>query len=150
VNLPKLLTSPLAATAGVLVGLSLLAVPLRQITSATPVSAPLAAEASSTSSVPSWLTLKLLAPAKSVTVTAADGQVIWKLGETPAGDLETQATLPLDHGGVDLTVDLEFGGGTAETAAFLTIAPDGLEEQTRHTIGSGRIEEMLRFTWQVY
>lgn len=149
-KLPKLLTSPLAATAGVLVGLALLAVPLRHITSAAPMAAPPAAEASSTSALPAWLTLKLLAPAKSVTVKTTDGQVIWKLGETPAGDLNTQATLALDHGGVDLTLDLDFGGAAAETAVFLTIAPDGLEEQTRHAIGSGRIEEPLRFTWPAH
>ena len=94
-----------------------------------------------------WITLKLLAPAESVVVKTADGQVIWKLGKTPAGDLETQAPLPLDHGGVDLTVELDFGGGPAETAVFLTLAPDGLEEQTRHAIGSGRIEETLHFAW---
>ena len=149
-KLPKLLTSPLAATAGVLVGLALLAVPLRQITSTAPLAAPAVADVSSTSALPAWLTLKLLAPAKSVTVKTADGQVIWKLGETPAGDLDSQATLPLDHGVADLTLDLDFGGDPAETAVFLTIAPDGLEEQTRHAIGSGRIEEPLRFNWQTH
>ena len=112
--------------------------------------APPAAEASSTSALPAWLTLKLLAPAKAVTVKTTDGQVIWKLGETPAGDLDTQATLALDHGGVDLTLDLDFAGGPAQTAVFLTIAPDGLEGQTRHAIGSGRIEEPLRFTWPAH
>lgn len=149
-KLPKLLTSPLAATAGVLVGLALLAVPLRQITSAAPVAAPPVAATPSTSALPAWLTLKLLIPAESVTVKTADGQVIWKLGKTPAGDLDTQATLALDHGGVDLTLDLDFGGNPAETAVFLTIAPDGFEEQTQHAIGSGRIEEPLRYTWHAH
>ena len=41
----------------------------------------------------------------------------------------------------------DFGEHPAETAVFLTIAPDGLEEQTRHAIGSGLIEEPLDFTW---
>ncbi len=148
-KLPKLLTSPLAATAGVLVGLALLAIPLRQITSAVPVPVPMAPPAPATTAVPAWLTLKLLAPAQSVVVKTAAGQVLWELAETPPGDLETQATLALDHGELDLTLDLDFGGGPAETAVFLTISPDGLEEQTLHVIGSGRIAESLRFTWKV-
>lgn len=149
-KLPKLLTSPLAATAGVLVGLALLSIPLRQITSAAPMAAQPVAAIAPTNSLPAWLTLKLLTPAKSVSVKTTGGQVLWELAETPAGDLETQAPLPLDQGELDLTVDLDFGDNPAETAAFLTIAPDGLEEQTRHAIGSGRIEESLRFIWQLH
>ena len=51
-NLPKLLTSPLAATAGVIAGLALLAIPLRQVTSATPPPSPTAAAAPATTAVP--------------------------------------------------------------------------------------------------
>lgn len=146
-NPPKFLTSPLAATAGVLVGLALLAIPLRQITTAPPVPAVTASAAPSATIVPAWLTLKLLAPVKSVSLQTAAGQMLWELAETPAGDVETEAVIPLDHGGLDLTLSADFGDHPAETAVFLTVAPDGLEEQTRHAIGSGHIEEPLRFTW---
>lgn len=149
-NLAKLLSSPLAATAGVLVGMSLLAIPLRQLTSAAPLPAPISQAASLTGSVPAWLTLKLLAPAKSVTVKTAFGQVIWDLAETPAGDVEIQAALPLDSNGLDLTLTADFGENPSETAVFLTLAPDGLDEQTRHAIGGGRIEESLHFAWPAH
>jgi hypothetical protein len=147
VNFPKFLTSPLAATAGVIAGLAILAVPLRQVTSATPVAAPPSAEAPATTEVQAWLTLKLLAPADSVTLETATGKALWKLAETPAGDVETRISLPLQDDGLDLTLTVDFGDESDETAAFLTIAPDGLEAQTRHAIGSGLIEEPLDFTW---
>lgn len=149
-TLPKLLTSPLAATAGVLVGFVLLSIPLRQLTSAPPMPAVKAPAAATTAAVPAWLTLKLLAPAQSVRLATAAGQVLWALGETPAGDVETQADLLLDHEGLDLMLSIDFSGPPVETAAFLTIAPDGFEEQTRHAIGSGAIDEPLRFTWPIH
>jgi uncharacterized protein (DUF58 family) len=147
VKLPRLLTSPLAATAGVVAGLALLAVPLHQLTSAPqarsvpPPTAPAARE------VPAWLTLKLLAPAKSVSLKSTSGRVLWEAADIAAGDVETQAALPIDRGELDLTLDADFGDNPAETAVFLTLAPDGLDEQTRHAIGRGRIEEALRFNW---
>jgi hypothetical protein len=145
-SLRMLLSSPLAATAGVLAGLGLLALPLRKLTSAEPVRAA-AVSAPASESVPAWLTLKLLAPAKSVTLKTASGVVLWQLAETPAGDVETQASLAAGQDGLDLMLSVDFGGNTAETAVFLTIAPDGFEDQTRHAIGSGRIEEPLHFSW---
>ena len=149
-KLPNFLTSPLAATAGVLAGLGLLAIPLHQLTSAPPMPAVKPPSAASTTTVPAWLTLKLLAPAKSVSLKTATGQVLWQLAETPAGDVETQAAIPIDHDELDVTLTVSFGGASAETAVFLTIAPDGFEEQTHHAIGSGLIEEPLRFIWPVH
>lgn len=149
-KLPNLLTSPLAATAGVLAGLGLMAIPLRQLTSAPPMPAVKTPSADAVTAVPAWLTLKLLAPAKSVILKTATGQVLWELAETPAGDAETRIGIPLDEGELDVTLTVSFGDAPAETAVFLTIAPDGLEEQTRHAIGSGLIEEPLRFTWPVH
>lgn len=148
-NLPKLFTSPLAATTGVLVGLAVLAIPMRRLTSAPPLPVP-SRSVSQASGVPAWLTLKLLAPANSVTVKTAVGELLWELEETPAGDVETEIVLPLDDHEVELTLTVEFSGNPVETAAFLTLAPDGLDEQTRHAIGSGRIEESLRFTWPAH
>lgn len=146
-NLPKALTSPLAATAGVVVGMALLAIPLRQLTSAAPMPAPRVSADPLESGVPAWLTLKLLAPAKSVSLKTTTGKVLWDLKDLPAGDVETQAVIPLDHGGLDVTLSVALDHHPEETAVFLTIAPDGLEEETRHAIGGGSIEEPMNFTW---
>lgn len=148
-SLRMLLTSPLAATTAVLAGLALLAIPLRKLTSAPPVRMVEIPPAATTSS-PAWLTLKLLAPAKSIAVETATGTPLWKLAETPAGDLETRIPLPLQDGGLDLVLKADFSSHPAETAVFLTIAPDGLEEQSRHAIGRGRIEEPLTFSWHAH
>jgi hypothetical protein len=148
-SLRMLLSSPLAATAAVLAGLALLAIPLRKLTSAAPVQAVKTAAPTATA-VPAWLTLKLLAPAESVSLATATGVPLWNLDHTPAGDVETRIPLPLEDGGLDLTLKADFGTQAAETAVFLTITPDGLEEQTRHAIGSGRIEEPLAFSWHAH
>lgn len=146
-NLRKLLTSPLSATAGVLVGLALLAIPLRQLTSAPAVPVPTAVSTKASDAVRTWLKLKLLTPAKSVTLSNPAGQVIWKLAETPAGDVENDIEIQLAEGTLDLTLNVDFGDHSAETAVFLTLLPDGLEEQTRHAIGSGSLDESLHFAW---
>ena len=148
-SLRMLLSSPLAATASVLAGLGLLAIPLRKLTSAEPPPA-VKTPAPAHDSVPAWLTLKLLAPAKSISLETATGTPLWNLAETPAGDVETRIPLPLDEAALDLMLKADFGDYPAETAVFLTIAPDRLEEQTRHAIGQGRIEELLVFSWHTH
>lgn len=149
-NMRKILTSPLSATAGVIAGLALLAIPMRQLTSAPPVPVPTAEPTAASNVVRTWLKLKLLTPAKSMTLSNPAGDVIWKLAETPAGDVETDIELQLVEGTLDLTLHVEFGDQAGETAVFLTLLPDGLEEQTRHAIGSGSIEESLHFSWPIH
>jgi hypothetical protein len=149
-NMRKILTSPLSATAGVIAGLALLAIPMRQLTSAPPVPVPTAVPTAASNVVRTWLKLKLLTPAKSMTLSNPAGDVIWKLAETPAGDVETDIELQLVEGTLDLTLHVEFGDQAGETAVFLTLLPDGLEEQTRHAIGSGSIEESLHFSWPIH
>jgi hypothetical protein len=149
-NMRKILTSPLSATAGVIAGLALLAIPMRQLTSAPPVPVPTAVPTAASNVVRTWLKLKLLTPAKSMTLSNPAGDVIWKLAETPAGDVENDIELQLVEGTLDLTLHVEFGDQAGETAVFLTLLPDGLEEQTRHAIGSGSIEESLHFSWPIH
>lgn len=149
-NMRKILTSPLSATAGVIAGLALLAIPMRQLTSAPPVPVPTAVPTAASNVVRTWLKLKLLTPAKSMTLSNPAGDVIWKLAETPAGDMENDIELQLVEGTLDLTLHVEFGDQAGETAVFLTLLPDGLEEQTRHAIGSGSIEESLHFSWPIH
>jgi hypothetical protein len=55
--------------------------------------------------------------------------------------------MPMADGGLDVMLRADFGVGLAETAVFLTVMPDGYEDQTRYAIGTGLIEEPLRFTW---
>jgi len=149
-NLRKLITSPLSATAGVIAGLALLAIPMRQLTSAPPVPVPSAAPTAASDVVRTWVKLKLLTPATSVTLGNPAGDVIWELTETPAGDVETDIGIQLVDGTLDLTLRIEFGDQAGETAVFLTLLPDGLEEQTRHAIGSGSLDESLHFSWPVH
>ena len=149
-NMRKILTSPLSATAGVIAGLALLAIPMRQLTSAPPVPVPTAVPTAASNVVRTWLKLKLLTPAKSMTLSNPAGDVMWKLAETPAGDVETDIELQLVEGTLDLTLRVEFGDQAGETAVFLTLLPDGLEEQTRHAIGRGSVEESLHFSWPIH
>jgi hypothetical protein len=111
---------------------------------------PTAVPTAASNVVRTWLKLKLLTPAKSMTLSNPAGDVIWKLAETPAGDVETDIELQLVEGTLDLTLHVEFGDQAGETAVFLTLLPDGLEEQTRHAIGSGSIEESLHFSWPIH
>ena len=147
-NISRLFASPLAGTAAVLVGLAALAVPLHHLTSAPPVVATPAAEIPDgcVSSTHAVLRLKLLAPARKVTIGLPGGVPLLDLTNIPAGISEHDADLVLDHGACELEFSADFGDA-AETAAFLTIMPDDLEEKTLFTTGAGRVRDILRFEW---
>lgn len=140
------LGSPLAGTAGVLAGLCLLVIPLRQLTSAPPLRPAVPTELSVTE-MPAVLRVKLLAPAKRLLVKTTDGEILLDMPFAPAGETEHEVVLSLADGGLDLALTADFGDSTIETAVFLTVLPDGLEELTRHAIGSGMLEDTLRFEW---
>lgn len=146
-SLKRWLGSPLAGTAGVLAGLCLLAIPLRQLTSAPPAK-PSAPMEPSLTEIPAVLRVKLLAPAKRLLVKTPDGAVLLDMPEPSAGESEHDAMLRFDDGGLDLVLSADFGGIPAETAVFLTVMPDGREEQTRYATGSGLLEETLRYEWR--
>ena len=142
------LASPLAGTAGVLAGLCLLAIPLRQLTSARrPLAPPAPAAVAAPAGSHAVLRLRLLAPALRVVVTTADGTVLLDRRGLAAGESEHDVVIPLVAGGLDLRLQAEFSAGAAETAAFLTVMPDGCDDQTRYGIGRGRIDEPLRYEW---
>lgn len=138
--------SPLTGTAGVLAGLFLLAISLRQLTSAPPASPSAPVETSATE-VPSVLRVKLLAPAERLLVKSHDGTVLLDIQQPPAGESEHDAVLRLADGGLDLALFADFADIPAETAVFLTVMPDGREEQTRYATGSGLLEETLSYEW---
>jgi hypothetical protein len=141
------LGSPLAGTAGVLAGLCLIAIPLRQLTSAPPVK-PSARPEPSLTEIQAVLRVKLLTPAKRLLVKTPNGKILLDMPQPPEGESEHDAVLPIDDDGLDLALSADFGDSPAETAVFLTVMPDGLEDQTRYATGSGLLEETLRFEWR--
>lgn len=144
---PDFIRSPLAATAGVILGMALIAIPLRQLTTGGSTPAQAAPKASASAPKPSWITLRLLDPAESVTLRSTDGNILWQLGACPAGETGTRSTLPLSGQRLELILEIEWAGRSGESAAFLGIAPDGLGESTQYLIGGGSSRELLSFTW---
>jgi hypothetical protein len=140
------LGSPLAGTAGVLAGLCLIAIPLRKLTSAPPVSRSASLEVSA-AGTPSVLRIKLLAPAKRLFIKTPDGVVLLDMQQPSSGEYEHDAVLPIADSGLDLSLSADFGDSQAETAVFITVLPDGREEQTRYATGSGLLEETLSYNW---
>lgn len=148
-RISRLFASPLAGTAAVLAGLAVLAVPLHRLTSAPPVVATPAVETTDgcESTTHAVLRLKLLAPARKVTIGRPTGVSLLDLTNVPAGDSEHDVDLVLEHGVCELELSADFGEAAVETAVFLTVMPDGLEEKTLFTTGSGRMRDVLRFEW---
>ena len=142
------LASPLAGTAGVLAGLCLLAIPLRKLTSARPAPEVRAAPAIiSATQIPAVLRIQLLAPAQQLTLKTADGNILLDLKNPDAGESDHDVLVRFMDDELDLALEAKFGDETAVTAVFLTLMPDGYEEQTRYATGSGLLEETLRFKW---
>ncbi|MCX6867093.1 MAG: hypothetical protein NTV46_12910 [Verrucomicrobia bacterium] len=145
---PRWLKSPLAGTACVLAGLALLAIPLRKLTSAEPPRVgPSARPAVPSTEIPAVLRLRLLTPAQRVVVTSADGTVLLDLRDPMAGVSEHDAVIPFATGRLELDLQADFPIESAATAVFLTVMPDGYEDQTRHVIGNGRMAAPLRYEW---
>lgn len=148
-RISRLFASPLAGTAAVLAGLAVLAVPLHRLTSAPPVIATVAVETKNghKSTTHSVLRLKLLAPAKKLTLGLPGRVPLLDLADIPTGESDHDVDLMLDHGVCELELSADFGVAAVETAVFLTILPDGLEEKTHFTLGTGQLRDILRFEW---
>ena len=147
-NLPRWFASPLAGTAAVLAGLCLLAIPLHKLTSANPPPPPVVADATDDAAkTPGVLRLRLLASARRISVKTDRGTVLLDEADLGAGESEYDTALPLDGGRLELFLEADFGGLESDTAAFLTVMPDGHEEQTRYAIGSGSLIEVLSYQW---
>lgn len=145
------LASPLAATATVMAILCLLAIPLRKLTSDTPSSNNSSASPSAPASneIHAVLRLRLLAPAKAVAITTSNGKSLLEAQDLPVGESEHDATIPLHDGTLDLALRVDTGSD-AVTAVFLTVMPDGEDDQTRYAIGSGKIREPLHYQWHAH
>lgn len=144
-------TSPLAGTAGVLVAMGLLAIPLHRLTSqasATPPAPTAGPAGDAKTAVPALLRLKVLTPTPVFRLKTPDGTTLLDLADLPAGESEHDTEINLVDGHLELLVEADLGPAEAETAVFLTVMPDGMEDQTRYLIGSGEQTELLRFEWR--
>ena len=142
------LKSPLAATAAVMAGLCLVAIPMRALTSgASWVDSVTTIKTVSAEKTPAVLRIKLLAPATRLVIKTVGGVVLLDRAGLAAGDSEYDASLDLSEGDLELSMMADFGETAQETAVFLTVVPDEREEQTRYATGSGLLEEILHFTW---
>jgi hypothetical protein len=140
--------SPLAGTAGVLAGLALLAIPLRELTGRPQVVPSVAAPVETHQLTPTVLRLKLLDPVERLAIRTTDGRLLLESEAMPAGESEHDAEIPLDDGVCELVLTATAGDG--ETAVFLTVMPDGFPDETRYATGSGELEETLRFEWHIH
>ena len=142
--------SPLFGTAMVAVVLGLLAIPLHRLTGSPRAVAPPSGPspgADDARATPALARVRLLREAMSVELVSDNAVVLWKAEKVPAG--ETEAEIPLEIIGREAVLHLRasFADDGAETAVFVTVLPDGLEERGAHAIGGASIEERLLFTW---
>jgi hypothetical protein len=142
-----MLNSPLFGTVGVLAGLGLLAIPLHRLTSTPPAPPPERITATASADTPALLRLKLLAPAARIRLATEDGRLVLDLTQVPAGESEHDTTLAIRDGHLDLVLEAELDASPTDTAVFLTVMPDGREEQARYVIGTGTVSEPVRYAW---
>jgi hypothetical protein len=141
-------TSPLMGTAGVIVALCLVSVPLRHLTSAPPPRTVTLSQIQAPGSpVLATVRLKLLAPAPLILLESADGVPCIELRDTNAGVSEHDVEIPMTGGKTLLRLKADFGAREEETAVFVTLMPAGHDDQTRYATGSGVFEETLHYDW---
>jgi hypothetical protein len=142
--------SPLFSTAIVLAGLAGMAVPLHRLTYGAAARAPAAAAVAAPAGEvrPGLLRLRLLAPAGMVAIRDRAGGLLWESGPLPAGEHEhALAALAIEAGHLDLEVAADFPGLEGETALFLTVLPDGLDERVAWLVGPASARDWLEFNW---
>lgn len=74
-----------------------------------------------------------------------EGGVLYRSERYEPGETEVDVEIPLEHDSVEIRVRAD--AGAKETALFITLLPDGLEESTAYAIGSGSLDETLHFHW---
>ncbi len=145
-TLPRCLCSPLAGTAGVMAGLALMAVPLHKLTSAAPATRQVHTVESS-SAIHAVIRVRLLLQPETLVLKTTDGRMLLVLNKPVAGESEHDVDIPFAGNGFEAVLSADFGDSPSDTAVFLTVMPDGREDQTRYLTGKGKLEETLRFEW---
>lgn len=143
----RFLTSPLVATFSVLFTLGVLAVPLKRLTSQDrPQPVKMARETTKTSLTATWVQVKWLAEVADLRLATLDGRVLWEIGESGAGQADFPAELPIVDGGLELRLSANFVGDL-ESAVFISLAPDHLEERSAHLLGMNEVTGVVSFEW---
>lgn len=147
-------SSPLMATIVVCAGIMVISVPLRRLTSEKNLPKISVAQSSFDDEhiheIPGILRIKLLAPLESLRISTSDGELLWKAENLLVGEEEADVQLLLLDDALELRVEADFGDESHETALFLTVLPDGIEEQTHYLIGSGSLDEILHYEWDLH
>ncbi len=140
--------SPLLGTALVLIALAVLAVPLHRLTAGggKTVSEPIAETKSESETTHAVLRIRVMDPLQDLAIRTAQDMVLLQSESMEPGEVEKDVEILLENNGIEL--HLSTRTGNKETAVFLTLLPDGLEERTAYAIGSGALEESLRFDWE--
>jgi len=153
------LTSPLAATVVVCTALAALSIPLRHLTTERVVIAMPVLETSATlkdhgpghlHAFSGVMRVRLLRSADSIQVSTTEGDVLWSAIDLTPGEHQADVEFLLIDDALELLVQATFDDAAGDTALFLTVLPDGVEEQTHYAIGSGRIDEILLFAWNIH
>lgn len=160
--IPAPLQTPLTGTALVLISLSAVAALLLNVTQPSdqldslPASG-LAAEHGhdgeggagvSDADTSACLRLRLLAPAERLTLRGADGRVLLDLEQVAAGESEHDLAVPVAGGEVSLRLEARFSQLAGETAVFLTLLPDALDERSAYLVGTSPMSGTVAFSWQ--
>lgn len=142
-------SSPLLGTLLVLLAVSLLAVPLHRLTASgeKPNREATAETVSLSETTHAILRVRILDALEEIEIRTAEDRVLYRADSMKPGEVEDDVEILLEKNELDL--HLRARAGEKETAVFITLLPDGYEECTAYAIGSGTMEETLRFRWQL-
>lgn len=140
--------SPLLGTALVLAALAVVALPLRRLTAHGGKAAvtPATEIETNTATTPAILRIRTLDVLHDIEIKTTTDHVLYRADTMEPGEIEADVKILLEEEAVEF--HLSARGGAKETAVFVTLLPDGLEERTAYAIGSGELDETLRFAWE--
>lgn len=140
--------SPLLGTALVLAALAVVALPLHRLTAhgGKTADAPVAEIKTDTAHTPAILRIRALDVIHDIEIRSARDLVLYRADTMEPGEIEADVEILLEEEAVELHLGAR--AGDKETAVFVTLLPDGREERTAYAIGSGALDESLRFEWE--
>lgn len=140
--------SPLLGTALVLVALAVVAVPLHRLTAhgSKAVGNPTVETTTESETTRTVLRIRALDVLHNFEIRTTKDELVYRAETMEPGETEADVDILLEKESVELHLGAR--AGDKDTAVFITLLPDGREERTAHAIGSGTIEETLRFAWE--